>query len=144
MQLLLAVINEPEKVDDIIAGFFEIGLRGATVIPSEGMGRILSHDIPVFAGLQTLLQGSRPQNRTIFSVVDDDQVDPAMEVLQRVCGTMDSPATGIAVTLPLGRVVGLAPRHATPEKGMDSDSTNDGADEEGAEETHPGRNAGEA
>jgi nitrogen regulatory protein P-II 1 len=110
MQLLLAVINEPEKVDDIIAGFFEIGLRGATVIPSEGMGRILSHDIPVFAGLQTLLQGSRPQNRTIFSVVADDQVDAAMAVLQRVCGTMENPATGIAMTLPVGQVVGLAPQ----------------------------------
>ncbi len=117
MQLLLAVINEPKKVDDIIAGFFEIGLRGATVIHSEGMGRILSHDIPVFAGLQTLLQGSRPQNRTIFSVVSDEQVDPAMEVLQRVCGTMESPATGIAVTIPLGKVVGLAPRLDVPDDG---------------------------
>lgn len=116
MQLLLAVINEPEKIDDIIAGFFEIGLRGATVISSEGMGRILSHDIPVFAGLQTLLQGSRPQNRTIFSVVADEQVDPAIEVLQRVCGTMENPATGIAVTIPLGRVIGLAPRLDAPDE----------------------------
>ena len=57
MHLLLAVINEPERVDDIIAGFFEIGLRGATVISSEGMGNILSHDIPIFAGLQTLIRG---------------------------------------------------------------------------------------
>ena len=122
MQLLLAVINEPEKVDDIIAGFFEIGLRGATVISSEGMGNILSHEIPVFAGLQTLLQGSRPQNRTIFSVVGDDQVDPALEVLQRVCGTMENPATGIAVTLPIGRVVGLAPRLAPSDEGPDRNS----------------------
>ena len=109
--MLLAVINEPEKIDDVMAGFFEVGIRGATVITSEGMGNILSHDIPIFAGLRTLIHGSRPQNRTIFSIVADDQVDPAMEVLQRVCGDMEQPATGIAVTIPLGKVVGLAPRH---------------------------------
>jgi len=134
MQLLLAVINEPEKVDDIIAGFFEIGLRGATVIPSEGMGRILSHEIPVFAGLQTLLQGSRPQNRTIFSVVGDDQVDPALEVLKRVCGTMENPATGIAVTIPLGRVVGLAPRLEGPGEGP-GEEPQEGAQEASDQET---------
>jgi len=120
MHLLLAVINEPEKVDDVLAGFFEIGIRGATVIPSEGMGRILSHDIPIFAGLGTLLRGSRPQNRTIFSIVSDDQVDPAMEVLQEVCGSMEDPATGIAVTMPLDRVVGLAPQLETREE-LDGD-----------------------
>jgi len=116
MQILLAVINEPEKVDDVLAGFFEIGIRGATVIPSEGMGRILSHDIPIFAGLNTLLRGSRPQNRTIFSIVQDEQVDPAMQVLQEVCGSMEKPATGIAVTIPVGKVVGLAPRIETKEE----------------------------
>lgn len=110
MQLLLAVINEPDFVDDVLSGFLELGIRGATVINSEGMGRILSHDIPIFAGLPTLLRGSRPQNRTIFSIVADEQVEPALEVLQSVCGQMDNPATGIAVTVPLGRVVGLAPQ----------------------------------
>jgi nitrogen regulatory protein PII len=109
MQLLLAVINEPERVDDVLAGFLEIGIRGATVIQSEGMGRILSHDIPIFAGLQTLISGSRPQNRTIFSILTDEQVEPAFELLQEVCGNMEAPATGIAVSLPVGRVVGLAP-----------------------------------
>jgi nitrogen regulatory protein P-II 1 len=109
MQLLLAVINEPERVDDVLAGFLELGIRGATVIQSEGMGRLLSHDIPIFAGLQTLISGSRSQNRTIFSIVRDDQVDPAIELLQQVCGNMEAPATGIAVALPIAKIVGLAP-----------------------------------
>ncbi len=108
MKLLLAVINEPERLDDILAGFVELGIRGATVINSEGMGRLLSHDIPIFAGLQTLISRSRPQNRTIFSVIAADQVDPAIALLQEVCGDLDNPATGIVITLPVERVVGLA------------------------------------
>lgn len=109
MHLLIAVVNEPDKVDEILSGFLELGITGATVIGSEGMGRLLTHDIPIFAGLQSLIAGSRPQNRTIFSVVSDDKVDPAFDLLQDVCGNLAAPATGIAFSLPVDRVVGLAP-----------------------------------
>ena len=108
-RLLVAVINDPEKLDEILSGFVEVGITGATIINSEGMGRILSHDIPIFAGLQTLLSGSRPQNRTILSVVPEDRVAPAIAILQDVFGDLDSPATGIVFTLPVDQVVGLAP-----------------------------------
>jgi nitrogen regulatory protein PII len=108
-RLLVAVINDPEKLDDILSGFLELGVTGATVIASEGMGRLLSHDIPIFAGLQTLISGSRPQNRMIFSVVTEELVDASLELLQEICGNLASPATGIAFVLPVERVVGLAP-----------------------------------
>ena len=109
MQLLMAVINEPDKVDEVLSGYLELGITGATVIGSEGMGRLLSHDIPIFGGLQTLLSGSRPMNRMILSVIQDEQVEGAFALLQEVCGDLESPATGIAFTLPVSRVVGLAP-----------------------------------
>ena len=107
--LLVTVINDPEKVDEILSGFLELGITGATILNSEGMGSFLSHEIPIFAGLQTLISGSRPQNRMIFSVVPDEKVDPAIALLQEVCGSLEAPATGIAFALPVDRVVGLAP-----------------------------------
>ena len=110
MQLLIAVVNQDEKLDDILSGFLELGITGATVIRSEGMGRVLSHDIPIFAGLQTLLARARPENLTIFSVIDDpEKVEGALSLLQQICGDLHAPATGIAFTLPVDRVVGLAP-----------------------------------
>ncbi|MDT8340200.1 MAG: hypothetical protein RQ751_01690 [Longimicrobiales bacterium] len=109
MQLLVAVVNDPDKLDEILSGFLELGITGATVIGSEGMGRLLTHDIPIFAGLQSLIAGSRPRNRTIFSVVSEEKVAPAFALLQDVCGNLAAPATGIAFSIPLDRVVGLAP-----------------------------------
>lgn len=109
MQLLVAVVNDPDKLDEILSGFLELGITGATVIGSEGMGRLLTHDIPIFAGLQSLIAGARPQNRTIFSVIADDKVEPAFALLQDVCGNLAAPATGIAFSIPVNRVVGLAP-----------------------------------
>ncbi len=108
-RLLVAVINDPEKLDEILSGFLELGITGATIINSEGMGRLLSHDIPIFAGLQTLISGSRPQNRTILSVVPEEKVTEAIDLLQEVSGNLEAPATGIVFTIPVDRVVGLAP-----------------------------------
>lgn len=116
MQLLVAVVNETEKLDEILSGFLELGITGATIINSEGMGRVLTHDIPIFAGLQTLIARSRPQNQTIFSVIkEEEKLTGALALLQEICGNFDDPATGIAFTIPVNQVVGLAPELGTDE-----------------------------
>ena len=109
MRLLVAVVHDPERLDEILSGFLELGITGATVLSSEGMGSVLSHDIPIFAGLQTLVSGSRPQNRLILSVISEDTVEPVIELLEDVSGRLDEPATGIAFTLSVDAVFGLAP-----------------------------------
>ncbi|MEE9133732.1 MAG: P-II family nitrogen regulator [Gemmatimonadota bacterium] len=110
MQLLVAVINQAEALDDVLSGFLELGITGATIINSEGMGRVLTHDIPLFAGIQTLLSRSRAQNYTILSVIDDDEkADAAFAVIQDVCGSMEEPGTGIVFTIPVSRAEGIAP-----------------------------------
>lgn len=109
MQLLVAIINHVEQVDDILAGFVELGITGATVLNSEGMGHVLSQDVPIFAGLRSLNARSRPSNQTVLSVVQDDKVDPAIALIQEVCGNLEEPGAGIVFSIPLTRVVGLAP-----------------------------------
>lgn len=110
MQLLIAVINQEEKLDEILSALVELGVTGATIISSEGMGRVLSHDIPIFAGLETLASLSRPRNQTLFSVIrEDEKVDAVIALLQEICGNLEDPATGIVVTVPVSRAVGLAP-----------------------------------
>src|SRR5215210_2739677 len=106
MQLLVAVINQEECVDDVLAGFVEIGITGATIVDSRGMGRVLSHDVPIFAGLRSLNARSRAENRTLFCVADDAKIDAAIAMIQEVCGSLDRPGAGIVFTVPVGRVVG--------------------------------------
>lgn len=108
MHLLIAVINQEEKLEDVLAGFLEIGITGATVLNSEGMGRLLASKVPIFAGLAALQRRTRPRNQTLFAVIGDDaKVDRALALLQEVCGNLDEPGTGIAFTVPVARVVGL-------------------------------------
>ncbi len=109
MQLLVAVINHEERVDDILSGFVELGITGATIVESRGMGRVLSREVPIFAGLRELDRRSRANNRMIFCVADDAKVDEAIAMIQEVCGGLDEPGVGILFTVPVGRVIGLSP-----------------------------------
>lgn len=107
MQLLVAVINQEEKLEEVLSGFLEIGVTGATVVNSEGMGRLLASEVPIFAGLTALARRTRPRNQMVFSVLEEEKVDRALALLQEVVGDFAQPATGIAFTVPLGRVLGL-------------------------------------
>jgi nitrogen regulatory protein P-II 1 len=112
VQLLVAVLNQEEKLEEVLSGFLEIGVTGATVVNSEGMGRLLANEVPIFAGLQALARRTRPRNQMIFSVLAEEKVDEALALLQEVVGSFDEPATGIAFTVPLSRVLGLKPELA--------------------------------
>ena len=110
MKLFVYILNQQEKIDEVLAGFIEIGITGATIIDSVGMGRILAKDVPIFAGFQSLLSGSRPYNKTILSVVDDDRkIESALKLIEEICGSFGEPGAGIAFTLSLDQVHGLKP-----------------------------------
>jgi nitrogen regulatory protein P-II 1 len=109
VQLLVAVINQEEKLEEVLSGFLEIGVTGATIVNSEGMGRMLANEVPIFAGLEALAHRTRPRNQMVFSVVEEDKVERAFALLREVVGDFDQPATGIAFTLPVTRVMGLMP-----------------------------------
>jgi len=108
-KLVVVILNRPEQLDDVLEGFLEIGVSGATVIDSVGMARILSHDVPIFAGLRRVFPSMSPDNKTILTVTEDDLVEDIFAVLEDVAGSLDEPGAGLAFTIPLDQVRGLRP-----------------------------------
>ena len=106
MQLLIAVVNE-EKTEELLAGFLELGVTGATILQSEGMARVLASEVPIFAGLEALRR-ARPRNHTLFSVMADELVERVIALVHEVCGDLAGPSTGIVLTVPVSRVEGLS------------------------------------
>jgi nitrogen regulatory protein P-II 1 len=107
--LLICVVSSTSKVNEIVNGFVGIGVTGATVIDTHGMAEIAAEQVPVFAGFRQLIQGDRRANRTIFSVIDDDEtLEQAMKLVEESCGNLDEPATGIMFVVPVSRVKGIA------------------------------------
>ena len=117
MHLLVCVLDREDHLDAVLSGFVDLGVTGATLIKSEGMGRVLT-DLPVFAGLQSLLAQARPQNTTVLSVIKDPALlEAVVNHVRAVCDDLEEPGTGILFTIALDQVVGLSPRLAVDEGG---------------------------
>ena len=110
MKLLVCVLNHKDKLEEVLAGFLEIGITGATIVESQGMGRVLE-ELPAVAHLMSLKSGTRPDNVTILSVVETDKMlEDGISMIQNICGDMNNPSTGIAFAVPVSNVVGMAPK----------------------------------
>ena len=107
MHLLILVLNKEEHLEEVLEVFLELNIHGATIIDSIGMGRILAHDIPIFAGFRNLMQESRPGNKTIFTVVDEKKIPRIVQGVEQICGSLDKPGAGILVTIPVGIAKGI-------------------------------------
>ena len=108
MKLIIFILNKEERLEEVLEAFVELGINGATILDSIGMGRILAHDIPIFAGFRNLMQENRPGNKTIFTVVDEKKIPRIIKGIEQICGSLDDPGTGIIVTLPVGITKGIS------------------------------------
>ncbi len=109
MKLLVLLLNKVEKLEEVLEGFVEIGVTGATVLDSVGMGHILCEEVPIFAGLRFMFAGAKPHNKTILSVIKDEKEEEVIRLLKKILGDMNQPGTGIVFTFSLDRVEGLMP-----------------------------------
>ena len=108
MKLLILVLNKEEYTEQVLELFVELGVPGATIIDTVGMGRVLSQEIPIFAGFVDMMAGARPSNKTIFTIVDDDAVNDIAEGIESVVGSLDEPGAGILFTVPVDYDKGVA------------------------------------
>ncbi len=104
-------LNKIEYLEDLMAAFLEIGVTGATVLSSIGMGRIISHHIPIFAGLQDAFAGSSPVNKTIVTVVNEEMMEQIADVVQDVCGNFNEPGSGKMISLPIDKTYGIGEKN---------------------------------
>ena len=107
MKLLFIVLNSTDKLEEVLEGLIEVGVTGATVVDSVGMGHIVE-GIPLFAGMRSIFRSAKPHNNTIFSVIRDDQADETLQMLSKtLCATEKGRSAGIAFTVPIERVIGI-------------------------------------
>ena len=106
MKLLFIILNSAEELEEVLEGLLEVGVTGATVVDSVGMGHIME-DVPLFAGMRSLFRSAKPRNNVIFSVVRDGLAAEALEVLDKILGCSHDKGRGIAFTLPIDSTIGV-------------------------------------
>lgn len=61
-----------------------------------------------FWWIKNFFDNSRPYNKTIFTVVEDEQVlKDAIKAVQDILGDMTKPGVGLMFTLPVGSIHGM-------------------------------------
>ncbi len=110
MTLLIFICNQPDMLEEVLEGFVEVGITGATIIDTVGMGQILSSEVPIFAGFRSMFRGASTVNKTIFSVIDEhEKVRDVLDIIDEILGGLNEPGKGIVFTVPIENVRGLAP-----------------------------------
>lgn len=108
MKLVVFVLNREELLERVLEAYVEAGIEGATILDSEGMGRFLTYEVPLFADFKEFMKGNKPYNKTIFSVVrDTDAITRLRPLLDEICGGLSSPGTGILFSIPVDFATGL-------------------------------------
>ena len=111
MKLLVFVLNKVEYLDELLEAFAAEKIGGATIFHSLGMAHELyhaGHEEDSFLGsLRAFLDPDREESRTIFTVVEDDQVEKTVGVIESIVGDLSRPDTGIVFTLPVDFIKGI-------------------------------------
>jgi nitrogen regulatory protein P-II 1 len=121
MKIILFVLHDPEKLDELLTAWEEAGVSGATVLFSTGLGRIrqdqsLRDDIPLMPSLGDFFPRVERLSRTVFTIVEEDTiVDSVIAATERVVGDLTQPDRGLLAVLPVTQIRGLR-RHTQKSK----------------------------
>lgn len=112
-ELIVLVLNDPGKTEDILAAWVAVGVSGVTILDSRGLSHQVSRhslrdDLPLFPSLEDLLRGREEPHRTLFAVVPDGfEVEALVAATEQITGTFNQPDTGIMFAVPVTRAWGL-------------------------------------
>lgn len=109
MKLLVIVLNNVGMLEKFLYKIAQNGIKGATVLDSTGMASVLSNsdeDIPFLGSLSIFLNPDREKNKTIFIVLDDEQVKTVVDIVNNTLDGFKCKNSGILFTLPIDYVQG--------------------------------------
>lgn len=111
MKLMVIILNKTDALEYLLEGLSASGIRGATIIDSSGMAETLSKlgSSLISASLRALFSGDE-ENKTIISVIKNDQLEAARKVVYSTVGDLSQPNTGILFTIPIDFVEGTIKR----------------------------------
>lgn len=102
MYLLFAVIENEDLLDEIITGWLDMGITGATVIETTGALQLITQHIPIFAGLRSLTSGGGRHNKTIFTAIENkEMLEQAIGFIEDLCKKKQKTRQGVYFVTPI-------------------------------------------
>ena len=105
--MVILVLDNVEKLDDVLAAWWEAGAPGITILESVGAARHLARagardDLPIFPSLNSLFAHQEVHHRTLFTVLPDGKSPESLfDATEAVLGRLEQHDTGIIWALPV-------------------------------------------
>ena len=116
MKLMVIILNKLEAMEYLLEGLSAAGIGGATIIESSGLAMTLNKLDSSFvsSSIRALFSSTIDEdNRTIISVIRNDQLEIARKVIYSTVGDLSMPNTGILFTLPIDFAEGIKKNRGT-------------------------------
>jgi len=109
VKLVVYVMTNTKYLEDFLSELNQNGVKGATIINSTGMARTLAKndDMQFIGSLKMIFDNSRKESNVILIALPDEKVKTVFTCIEKVCGNLSGPDTGIAFTVPIEEVVGF-------------------------------------
>ena len=111
MQLLILILSKTELMPQIVSRIVSCGCGDPTVIDCEGALRVIDKSEveppPIFGSLRYILHKGTRESKMMLTVMRDEDVPDAADVINEVTGGIDRPNTGIFFTIPISAAYGL-------------------------------------
>ena len=109
MKVLFIVLNNIDYLEDVLSILVKHNVNGATILDSQGMGSTIVNNnisgIPLFGSLKSLLKDSHPYNKTIFTVIrDDEKLHRVVQGIKNLLKEEKEPDAAFMFTVPVGEL----------------------------------------
>lgn len=111
MKLMVIILNKLEALEYLLEGLSAAGIGGATIIESSGLAMTLNKLDSSFvsSSIRALFSATSDEdNRTIISVIRNDQLEIARKVIYSTVGDLSMPNTGVLFTMPIDFAEGIS------------------------------------
>jgi nitrogen regulatory protein PII len=111
--MVLLVLNDSDKLKDVLEAWESVNVPGVTVLHSTGLGKLrqfpgLWDDLPLLPNIEDFYEREELHSRTLFSVVPDEAfADKLAEITNKIIGDFSTPGAGLMVIMPLLKVFGM-------------------------------------
>lgn len=109
MQILFIVLNDLDYLQDVLRILVKHKVKGATILESEGMAKVLAEHNESYLTFGGLFKSSLPkdfaESKTIFSVIHDDiNLNEIVTEISKLLSKSEKNAIGFMFTVPVSGI----------------------------------------
>lgn len=111
MYLVMFVLDDPERLDEVLEAWEAIDVSGVTIIESTGVNRRrLARQVGAtfMAGINRLMSSDVENHCTLLTIVKGEaMVRACVEAAEKIVGDLNSPNSGVLAAWPVPYVKGV-------------------------------------